>query len=104
MSIDLNEMSLKELRDLHGQVTKAIANYQDRRKQAALAVLEEKAKDLGFSLAQLTGAKPGRKRSIGVPKYANPIDPSDTWSGRGRKPKWFLDALAEGKTPEDLAL
>lgn len=102
--IDLNTMSLKELRDLQGQVAKAIANFEDRRKQAALVVLEEKAKDLGFSLAQLTGAKPGRKRSVGVPKYVNPADPSDTWSGRGRKPKWFTDALGAGKSPEDMAI
>ena len=39
-----------------------------------------------------------------APKYANPANKADTWSGRGRKPRWFSEALAKGKKPEDLAL
>lgn len=104
MKLDLNSLSLKELKDLQSQVAKAISGFEDRRKREALAELEEKAKALGFSLAELTGASAGRKRSPSVPKYANPADASDTWSGRGRKPRWFSEALAKGKKPEDLAI
>lgn len=59
---------------------------------------------MGFSLAELTGAVKTRKRSPSVAKYANPADKSDTWSGRGRKPRWFSEALAKGKKPQDLAI
>lgn len=104
MDINLDTLSLKELRDLHGQVTKAISGYEARKKKDALAELEEKAKTLGFSLAELTGATPARKRTPAEPKYANPMNSSETWSGRGRKPKWFTNALAAGKTPDDLAI
>lgn len=104
MDLDLNKMSLKELKDLHSQVAKAISGYEDRRKREALAELEEKAKTMGFSLAELTGVTAGRKRSPSVAKYANPADQTDTWSGRGRKPRWFSEALAKGKKPEDLAI
>lgn len=104
MKIDLNSLSLKELKDLQSQVAKAISGYEDRRKREALAELEEKAKALGFSLAELTGASSGRKRSPSVAKYANPANAADTWSGRGRKPRWFSEALAKGKKPEDLAI
>jgi DNA-binding protein H-NS len=104
LDIDLNALSLKELRDLHSNVGKAIANFEDRRKKAALAELEEKAKTLGFSLSELTGAASVRKRSPAAPKYANPEDSSETWSGRGRKPRWFVAALAAGKSPEDLSI
>nr|WP_205518794.1 H-NS histone family protein [Pseudotabrizicola algicola] len=97
-------MSLKELKDLQSQVAKAINGYEDRRKKEALAELEEKARAMGFSLAELTGVSSGRKRSPAVAKYANPDDPSDTWSGRGRKPRWFEAALQAGKKAEDLAL
>ncbi|MBA4350170.1 MAG: transcriptional regulator, partial [Rhodobacter sp.] len=41
MSVDLNSMSLKELKELQGQLTKAIASFEDRKKKAALAELEE---------------------------------------------------------------
>lgn len=104
MDIDLNELSLKELKDLQSQVAKAISGYEDRRKKEALAELEEKARALGFSLAELTGVSPTRKRTPAVAKYANPSDPTDTWSGRGRKPRWFEAALKSGNSAEDLAI
>mgnify|MGYP006173759995 CR=1 FL=1 len=104
MAINLNEMSLKELKDLHGQVAKAIANFEDRKKKAALAELEEKAREMGFSLAELTGAQIPRKRAPAGAKYANPANRSETWSGRGRKPRWFAEAIAQGKSPDELSV
>ena len=97
-------MSLKDLRDLQSQVAKAVASFEERRKKEALVELEEKAKTLGFSLAELTGAATKRKRAPAAPKYANPANPSETWSGRGRKPKWFTQALASGVSPDALAI
>jgi DNA-binding protein H-NS len=97
-------MSLKELKDLQGQVTRAIASFEDRKKKEALAELEEKAREMGFSLAELTGTSVPRKRAPATAKYANPANKADTWSGRGRKPRWFADALKAGKKPEDMAV
>lgn len=106
MAMNLEALSLKELKDLQSQVTRAIATYEDRKKKEALAELEEKAREMGFSLAELTGLSVAktRKRAPAVAKYANPADKSDTWSGRGRKPRWFEAALKTGKTPEDMAI
>jgi DNA-binding protein H-NS len=104
MDLNLNALSLKELKDLQSQVAKAIATFEDRRKKEALSELEDKARALGFSLAELTGGPVARKRAPATAKYANPANPSDTWSGRGRKPRWFEAALNAGKSPEDLAL
>jgi DNA-binding protein H-NS len=104
LKLDVNTLSLKELKDLQSQVAKAISGYEDRRKREALAELEEKAKAMGFSLAELTGVTAGRKRSPSVAKYANPANASDTWSGRGRKPRWFSEALSKGKKPDDMAI
>lgn len=101
--MDLNALSLRELKDLQNQIAKAIAGYEDRKKKEALAELEERAREMGFTLAELTGVQVTRKRAPASAKYANPANPSDTWSGRGRKPRWFAEALAEGKTPEDLS-
>jgi len=104
VTVDINSLSLKELKDLQSQVARAIASYEDRKKKEAIAELEEIARAKGFSLAELTGVVATRKRAPATAKYANPADSSDTWSGRGRKPHWFVAALAAGKTPEDLAL
>lgn len=105
MDVNVNTLSLKELRDLQSLVAKAIASFEDRKKKDALAELEEKARSLGFSLAELTGSPvTTRKRSPAAPKYANPADPSDTWSGRGRKPRWFEAAMKSGVKPDSLAV
>lgn len=104
MDIDLNKLSLKELKDLRSKVAREIATFEVRKRKEALQELEEKARELGFSLAELTGSGVARKRASAVAKYANPADASDTWSGRGRKPRWFVSALASGKSPEDLSI
>lgn len=103
-NINLHDLSLKELKDLQVQVSRAIATYEDRQKKQALAQLEEKAREMGFSLAELTGTSLPRKRAPASAKYANPANPSETWSGRGRKPRWFDAALKSGKRPDDMAI
>lgn len=37
-------------------------------------------------------------------KFRNPYDPSQTWSGFGRKPQWFVQYLSGGGREEDLAI
>lgn len=102
MDVDLKSLSLKELKDLQSQVAREIAGFHDRQKRQAITTLEEKARELGFTLAELTGIAPVRKKSVGGPKFANPANPSDTWSGRGRKPRWYSEAIAAGKSGDDL--
>ena len=102
MDINLNTLTLKDLKELQSQVAKAVSSFEDRKKKAALAELEEVARAKGFTLAELTGLSVVRKRAPATAKYANPANKTDTWSGRGRKPRWFAEALAKGKRPEDL--
>ena len=103
--MDLDALSLKELKKLQGDVAKAISTYEDRMKKEALAELEAKAREMGFNLGELLGGVKG-KRSAGTvaPKYAHPENPSVPWPGRGRKPKWVVEALEAGKSLEDLAI
>jgi DNA-binding protein H-NS len=104
MPINLDDLSLEELKDLQNRVAKAIANFQDRSRRAVLAEIEELARAKGFSLAELSKLSSPRKRAPAVAKYANPANKADTWSGRGRKPRWFVAALAAGKSPESLSI
>lgn len=100
--MDLNGLSLKELKDLQAQVAKSIATYEDRKKKEALAELEDRARAMGFTLAELTGVQVARKRAPASAKYANPENASETWSGRGRKPRWFEAAIQSGRPIEDM--
>ena len=61
--------------------------------------LEAKARELGFKLSDLIGGKKRRERSGSTgPKYRHPENPEVAWSGRGRKPGWFIDALRRGRS------
>lgn len=101
--IDLNKLNHKELLSLRKDVDKAIRNYEKRRLEEARAAVEAKAKELGFSLNQLTGAK-GAAKAKNPPKYSNPNDPTQTWSGRGRQPAWIKAHLKSGKSLDDVAI
>lgn len=103
--IDLNKLSLTELKQHQKEVQHAIEGFTGRRKQDAFAALEARAQELGFKLADLVGIKKARKSSGPVkPKYRHPENPHVTWSGRGRQPGWFKVALAAGTKVEALAV
>jgi DNA-binding protein H-NS len=104
----LAQMSLADLKTLEKRVTKAIVTFEERQKLAALKAVEEKAREMGFSLSELTGVASGsgrgKSKTAGIPKYANPSDPTQTWTGKGRRPDWFVAAVDSGKSPEDLEI
>lgn len=101
--IDLQDLTLKELQQLRKNLDAAIISHTEQQKTKAMAALKATAKEFGFTLNELILAKKTAKRVI-APKYLNPNDPSQTWSGRGRMPEWVKKALEAGKTREDLAI
>ncbi|WP_295480432.1 H-NS histone family protein [Sutterella sp.] len=44
-----------------------------------------------------------RGRAAAAPKYRDPMS-GQVWSGRGRKPKWFSERIAEGMTKDQLLI
>lgn len=102
--MNLDAMSMDELKKLRKDVDRAIANYETRRKAEATALLEEKARELGFSLNDLVSTAPKRGKKPSVVRYRHPENPTLGWSGRGRRPAWINEAIAAGKSLEDLAV
>ena len=102
-NIDFETMSLDELKSIKRDLDKAITNFDQRRKAEAKRGIEAKAREYGFSLAELTDAK-GSKRSAVAPKFRNPDNPEQTWSGRGRQPTWYKNAIENGTDPDDLEI
>lgn len=100
----LDGLSLKDLKALQKDIARAIDRTEQRQKADARDKVEALAKRLGYTLADLTEGKGKLKRAPATPKYRHPENPALTWSGRGRKPQWFSEALATGKTVEDLAV
>lgn len=55
----------------------------------------------GTAPAKKRGRPAGKKARAGKIKFRD--DQGNTWTGHGRRPKWYTDAIAAGKTPEQLA-
>ena len=101
--INLSKLTLDELKGLQNDVAKAVKTFETRKKKEALAALEAQAREMGFNLGQLTGNSK-KPKSSGAPKYSKPGDPSMTWTGRGRKPQWFADALDSGTSEAEMLI
>lgn len=105
MAIDLSKLSEKELAKLSDEIEKEIKSRAKTKRDEARKAAEAAAKKHGFSLNELLGAqKAGTKKPAAPAKFKNPNDPKQTWSGRGRQPAWYKEAIAAGKSPEALAV
>ena len=102
--INLDKMSLEELKALQKDVKSAIANFEKRKRAEAKKAIEAVAKEHGLSLNDILGVGGKSPRAAAPAKYKNPADPSQTWSGRGRQPQWYKDAIAAGKKPASLVI
>lgn len=96
MKIDLKKLTGAELETLIEDAQKELKSVRAREKNEALKAAKAAAAKYGFSLDELSGGTAKSKGPKSAPKYANPNDPSQTWSGRGRKPQWVHDAIAKG--------
>lgn len=104
---NIEKMSLKELVDLEKRVAKAIAAARDKERVELKRKMAAMAETHGFSVTELFGGTRGGRgkgKSVGVARFANPDDRSDTWTGRGRKPNWLLDRLKKGAKLDDFAI
>jgi DNA-binding protein H-NS len=104
MSINLEKMTLPELIKLQKDLGPAIKKKQRKEKTSLRKQMEELAKQSGFTFDEVVFTAKTKKVSKVKPKYANPDDADQTWTGRGRKPKWVESALADGKSLDDLLI
>ena len=91
----IDKMSYAELLKLEERIEAAIAAKRLEDAAATKEQLRAMAEKAGFSLNDLFGKRGSRKGS-GQAKYRNPKDHSQTWTGRGRKPNWLVDAVKKG--------
>jgi DNA-binding protein H-NS len=122
MSIDLRGLSAKQLGSLIDQARKQQSKLA---KRTPIATVRNKitkfAKAEGYTLEELFGAgkaaparagkaaaapssRAGRKLGKVAPKYRNPANPKETWTGRGKQPRWMAALTAKGKKVEDFLI
>jgi DNA-binding protein H-NS len=95
MARDLERMSFKDLQELELKVRKAKASVQDRRRIELREKIEAMVAAEGLKMSDIFGGRGGKGRKVAA-KYINPDDPTQTWTGRGRKPRWLAAKLKDG--------
>lgn len=109
---DLHLFTLDELLALKEDVEDAILRLQAEQREMARKEIQAIAAAHGVSLDELlvnTSSKPkagnGQKPvKLGIPKYRNPYNHAQTWTGKGKRPGWFMAAQAGGTAPESMLI
>lgn len=102
-NINLDSLNVDELRAITENAQQLISQKQHQNLHDAYIQFEKIAKESGSTIDEILKAGEGleKKRNI---KYRNTDNNQETWTGRGRKPTWLVDALAAGKDIEDFAV
>lgn len=104
--------TLQELLEQKNALERQIRDAQSSQKSEAIAQIRKLMADNGLTPADLAGGVPTRKAGKGAEsavrrpvaaKYKHP-ESGATWSGRGLKPKWLSQELAQGKSLQDFAI
>jgi DNA-binding protein H-NS len=100
-------MRLDELWDLHKRVLSILEERLDQERQKLEHQLEELGRKFGGGPSDIPqrGLRPKVKQRRPYPKvpqkYCNPEYPAQTWSGRGKQPRWVIEVLSSGRSLED---
>jgi DNA-binding protein H-NS len=99
--------TLQQLLDQQAAIARQIDALKTQSKDQAIAEVKALMETHGLTVADVrglsrkTGSPPSGKKVAA--KYRNAVS-GQTWTGRGLKPKWLSDALAEGKTLADFVI
>lgn len=117
MSININTLSAKELENLISKAKKRKTTLSKRKPLGAVRKkLTQQAKTEGYTIEELfggasapraAGKAPAKKRkSLGkvAPKYRNPSNPEETWTGRGKQPRWLAAYTTQGRQAEEFLI
>lgn len=106
LEVALDNMSYAELKVIAPMVSAKILEREKAERDAVKGELAALAKSKGFEMSDLFGdsVKTAKEKKTVPPKYRNPADTTQTWTGRGRKPKWIAEALANGGTLDDFLI
>ena len=103
----LEDMDFEELWLLHEQLTRILsekitAEKLELEKRLAQLTPKESAGEANITVSP--GKRPRRKYPKVMPKYFNPLVPTETWSGRGKQPRWLVAALRSGHKLEEFRI
>ena len=96
---DLEKMSFAELEEMETQIERLKIEKRNAERIPLRQRLTGLAKQHGYDIRELFSKRKG-KRTV-VVKYRDPKNPGNTWTGRGRMPRWMVSATKGGKAKKE---
>ena len=96
----LEKMSYGELAELRTQIERVMVEKQNFERTALRQQMADMAREHGLSLDEVLGKVRKGKGTV-APKYRDPKNLENTWTGRGRMPRWMVAALKGGKAKKE---
>jgi len=101
--MNLKSMSIDALVGLRGKIDAALTTkVADERRSLESELAKLSRVDMGGGRSKAAFGRGVRGKV--APKYRNPENPSETWAGRGLKPRWLAAALKSGKKLDDFII
>jgi len=101
--MNLKSMSIDALVGLRGQIDAVLtAKVADERRSLESELVKLSRVEMGSGRSKASFGRGVRGKV--APKYRNPENPSETWAGRGLKPRWLVAALKSGKKLDDFSI
>ena len=97
---DLEKMTFAELTEMEARIQRLKVEKQNSERAAVRKQLMDMAKSHGFDIRELLDGRKKGKGSVAA-KYRDPKNPENTWTGRGRMPRWMVAATKSGKAHKD---
>lgn len=102
---DLSGLSENELQNIIENAEKALKMKQDGKRKEVIAQIKELAASIGVSVDIHENDKRSLRKGVKIaPKYQNPHNPAQKWTGRGVAPKWFQSLLDSGVEKSQLEI
>ena len=97
---NFDKMTYADLIGMEQEIARLKAEKQNLERAALKEKLTAIARDAGFDIQDLFGKVRKGQGSVAV-KYRDPKNPENTWTGRGRPPRWLAAALKGGKAKKE---
>jgi DNA-binding protein H-NS len=110
--LNLDSMSIDEVWHLHEEIIRVLLARLTAEKRELEKRLARLSRETGKMTrpdpaeSELKKDIPGKQRKYPrvLPKYRNPDERSETWSGRGKQPRCMTRALQAGRTIEEFVI
>ena len=108
MKPDISDLSVEDLKRLQAEAEALIASKKDQAIEDAYNQIIAIAENVGYSVEELLelGEQKRKKttRKAVEPRYRSKANAADTWTGRGKQPRWLVAELEKGAKLEDFLI